>query len=206
LKIAHVGAHRGHTITLLTSQNRDSADSTGINCQAYRTFEDLESCLDHHVRHHQYDVIIHSAAVSDYALVASYSAESPPTETLFEVQSPTLIPVTSRGKISSQHAELWLRFRPTPKLIDRFRRDWAYEGLLVKFKLEVGVEVPELKQIASRSRSQSDADLIVANTLETYQTSAIIGDRDEHWWETPREALAELLWQLIEGRHFRQDS
>jgi len=50
-----------------------------------------------------------------------------------------------------------------------FRTRWHYQGILVKFKLEVGISEDQLIQIASASRTASGANLIVANTLEMVQ-------------------------------------
>jgi phosphopantothenate-cysteine ligase/phosphopantothenoylcysteine decarboxylase/phosphopantothenate--cysteine ligase len=80
------------------------------------------------------------------------------------------------GKVKSTHPELWLRLRPAPKLIDKVRREWGFRGRLVKFKLEVGVTEEELRAIAERSRIQSAADLMVANTLEGMHEWAIVGN------------------------------
>ena len=82
------------------------------------------------------------------------------------------------GKIKSHEPELWLRLERAPKLIDFIRTEWEYRGLLVKFKLEVGKSDEELLQVAERSRAQSAADLMVANTLEGAATFAYLGPRD----------------------------
>ena len=63
----------------------------------------------------------------------------------------------------------------TPKLIDQVRTPWGFRGILVKFKLEVGIEEPDLVDIAERSRQQSQADLMVANTLEGAADWAYLG-------------------------------
>ena len=52
------------------------------------------------------------------------------------------------------------------KLVDQFRTTWGYKGVLVKFKLEVGITEERLLEIAAASRTASGAELIVANTLE----------------------------------------
>ncbi|MFO0803300.1 MAG: hypothetical protein U0791_09285 [Gemmataceae bacterium] len=76
---------------------------------------------------------------------------------------------------------MWLRLVRAPKLIDRFRTPWAFEGILVKFKLEVGISEAELLQVAEQSRNQSAADLMVANTLDGAKR-----------WAYPRPARREL--------------
>lgn len=105
------------------------------------TFDDLHAALRHHVGSGAYDALVHAAAVSDYRPVSE-----------------------ERGKIASDHEELVLRLRRTPKLVDEVR---ALDRtiLLVKFKLEVARSEAELLEIARQSRAASDADFLLANDL-----------------------------------------
>src|SRR5207247_2620406 len=72
----------------------------------------------------------------------------------------------SAAKVKSEFPELWLRRVQAPKLIDLVRRAWNFNGILVKFKLEVDVSEDHLLKVAERSRCQSLAELMVANTLD----------------------------------------
>ena len=66
---------------------------------------------------------------------------------------------------------------PTAKLVDKVRAEWGFRGVLVKFKLEVGVSEAELLAVAERSRVQSSADAMVANALESRHEWAYLGVR-----------------------------
>jgi len=57
----------------------------------------------------------------------------------------------------------------------------------------------ELREVALRSRAQSDADLIVANTLEGKDAVAWIGDRAAGWERVERPRLAGRLIERVEG-------
>jgi phosphopantothenoylcysteine synthetase/decarboxylase len=103
------------------------------------------------------------------------------------------------AKVKSDEPELWLRLMRTPKLIDLVRRDWGFRGILVKFKLEVGVADAELLAIAERSRRQSDADWMVANTLEGAAEWAYLGSAGGYERIT-RDALPARLTEAIEGQ------
>src|SRR5262249_48649304 len=92
-------------------------------------------------------------------------------------------------KVKSDEPELWLRLVRTPKLIDSVRSDWSFRGILVKFKLEAGLEEDALLAIAERSRRTSDADLMVANTLEGSQRWAILGPIRGRYEHVTREEL-----------------
>jgi phosphopantothenate-cysteine ligase/phosphopantothenoylcysteine decarboxylase/phosphopantothenate--cysteine ligase len=101
------------------------------------------------------------------------------------------------GMVKSHHPELWLRLTPTPKLADLVRTAWGFRGTFVKFKLEVGATDAELRDVALRSRAQSDADLIVANTLDGKDVVAWIGDRRDGWERVERAGLAARLLERV---------
>ncbi len=100
--------------------------------------------------------------------------------------------------MKSDAEELWLRLERTPKLIDLFRTDWGFRGVLVKFKLEVGKTEAELLDIAERSRRQSSADLMVANTLEDAARWALLGPINGEYEHLNRRRLAERLLEVVE--------
>ena len=105
------------------------------------------------------------------------------------------------GKLKSDEPELWLRLVRTPKLIDRFRSDWDFHGVLVKFKLEVGVSDERLLKIAEQSRRQSAADLMVANTLEGNESWAYLGPIAETYHRLTRQELPARLIRTVEQLH-----
>ncbi len=103
--------------------------------------------------------------------------------------------------MKSDEPELWLRLVRAPKLIDLVRADWNFRGLLVKFKLEVGVEDARLLEIAERSRVHSAADLMVANTLEGAGSHAFLGPQGGAYQRVGRGDLAARLLDALETLH-----
>jgi phosphopantothenate---cysteine ligase (CTP) len=101
--------------------------------------------------------------------------------------------------VKSSHPELWLKLVPTPKLIDKVRSDWSFAGVLVKFKLEVGLTEKELRDVAERARLHSRADLMVANMLEGMNDWALVGG-EAGYARVPRGELAERLIEAVEER------
>ena len=187
-RIAVEARARGHAVTLLTSHPDTVVGVEGLAVNRYRTFDDLHALMAELVPAGQFDAIIHTAAVSDYALAG-----------LFESQTSSAISAGAvSGKLSSRHPELWMKFTPTPKLVDFVRGLWHFPGLLVKFKLEVGVTDDELLAIAARSRAQSDADFIVANTLDRYETDAWLIDRSDSASRVVRAELPSVLLNRLE--------
>jgi phosphopantothenate---cysteine ligase (CTP) len=205
--IARCAWERGHTVTLLTSYPEATDKPPHSERWAmlrYRTFDDLYNLMRERVMDGELDGVIHCAAVSDYLAGGIYA----PTEgTHFHVESgrwesegttgPGMID-RAAGKVKSDEPELWLRLVRAPKLIDCIRRDWGFRGLLIKFKLEVGVGDEQLLAIAERSRTHSDADLMVANTLEGASVWAFLGPLDGQYQRVPRRELAERLLKAME--------
>ena len=111
---------------------------------------------------------------------------------------PTLLD-RAAGKVKSGEPELWLRLTRAPKLVDRVRTDWGFRGILVKFKLEVGVGDAQLLEVAERSRRHSGADLMVANTLEGAAEWAFLGPRHGSYDRVARSLLADRLLDAIEA-------
>jgi phosphopantothenoylcysteine synthetase/decarboxylase len=202
----------GHSVTLLSSHPEAVADlrppdadlSHGWTATRYRTFDDLQDLMSRHVPSGRFDAIIHCAAVSDYLSAGVYA---PATGTAFDAVSGTWhgkegeVPALldrAAGKVKSDEPELWLRLVRAPKLVDRVRGDWCFRGLLVKFKLEVGVNDERLLEIAEKSRTQSAADLMVANTLEGATEYAFLGPVDGHYERVERGQLPVRLFAALE--------
>lgn len=204
--IARCAWERGHNITLLTSHPEvvDASPPERWTILPYRTFEDLRDFMADWVRGGGLDAVVHCAAVSDYLAGGIYA---PSEHTHFhpesgrwqseETDGPILVD-RAAGKVKSDEPELWLRLVRAPKLIDRIRRDWGFRGLLVKFKLEVGVSDEHLLAVAERSRAHSAADLMVANTLEEASEWAFLGPFDGRYQRIERGELAERLLVALE--------
>jgi phosphopantothenate---cysteine ligase (CTP) len=206
-QIALEAHRRGHDVTLISSHPEVVHDltpgfkpSARWHIRTYRTFNDLQTAMAELVPGSRFDGLIHAAAVSDYHLAGTYA---PTTGAHFDPMTAHWtngkLRDVSAGKVKSHHPELWLRLEPTPKLADMVRTKWGFRGVFVKFKLEVGITDEELRRVAERSRAQSDADLIVANTLEGKDAIAWIGDRANGWDSVSRPDLAQRLIERIEG-------
>ena len=73
--------------------------------------------------------------------------------------------------------------------------------MMVKFKLEVDKTDEELLAVAEKSRAQSQADLMVANTLEGAGLWAFLGPVQGQYQRVGRRDLAERLLDNIERLH-----
>lgn len=193
-RIAARAFDRGHAVTLLTSHPEavDAIPSVrprgapDWRAQSYRTFDDLDAAMDVEVRAGRFDAVIHAAAVSDYRVAGIYTSSD---GRLADVWA---------GKVKGSYPELWLKLVPTPKLVDRVRSEWDFAGVLVKFKLEVGITEEELREVAERARLHSRADIMVANTLEGMNDWALLGGA-AGYGKVPRGELADRLIDAVES-------
>jgi phosphopantothenoylcysteine synthetase/decarboxylase len=204
--IATCARQRRHSVTLVTS-HPDTAggvsECEGWSVRPYRTFEDLRDRLAELIPSGGFDAVVHCAAVSDYLSAGVYS---PAQGTTFDDGSGRWLGDAAMidrlaGKVKSDEEELWVRLRRAPKLVDRIRREWGFRSVLVKFKLEVGLADEALLKVAENSRVQSDADLMVANTLEGASSYAFLGPLQGRYQRVERADLAGRLLEAIEASH-----
>ena len=118
------------------------------------------------LRGKKYDIIIHSAAVSDFK--AQYKL---------------------RGKLNSDRAHN-LKLVPLEKLVVLIRR-LVPKAKLVMFKLEAGITDKQLIRRALIARDKIGADLVVANRLNPYR--AFIVDNKENIQVKNKQELAKKL-------------
>ena len=129
---------KGHSITLLINPHC-LGKVDGFKVIYYKYFDEFKKTIIKLLKKKKYDLIIHSAALSDYRLGKAYS-----------------------GKISSKKKSIRLELIPTEKLIKKIRA-LAKESLLVQFKLE-----PKRRGIinkAYKSLRENKSDFVVANAL-----------------------------------------
>ena len=201
---------RGHSVTILTSEPESLTDlpdptedsDRRVTIIPYRTFDDLTGLLQQAVKGGSFDAIFHAAAVSDYLSAGVYTAQ-PGTSfnartKRWDASGPPLMDEQKGNKIKSSEPELWVRLVRAPKLIERFRQQWGYKGFLIKFKQEAGTEDHLLVKVAEKSRVRSDADLIVASTLESANHWAFVGPIDGRYDRIPRRELADHLILTVE--------
>ena len=184
----HAARRLGQKVTLMANPGAsiDAYTMSCINCLSYKTFDELEALMREHIEERplinpddQFDVIIHSSAVSDFRVKDVYD-----------------------GKIKSSKDELVLHLVKTPKLVDSIRFPWGFKGLLVKFKLEVGVTEDDLLEIATNSKKQSKANYIVANRLDDFKdwetSNMYITDPSDNVTRVSRKNLAHTLLDMID--------
>ena len=164
--------------------------SEKVECVTVESTQDLIEALKEIFATNKIDIIIHSAAVGDYAGKYVIRAEELVDEIWDKIQNTTNKDEITKSdlmdifenprsicnndtKISSYEPHLMTMMELTPKVIGQIKK-MAPEVTLVGFKLLEGVSKEELYQVASKLREKNNADFIVANDL------AKIGN-GKHW-------------------------
>jgi wyosine [tRNA(Phe)-imidazoG37] synthetase (radical SAM superfamily) len=169
-----------HPVHLLGSpQAALRAQAAGLDSvELYESTVDLMARMERWVRANPSGVVIHAAAVGDYA------------------------PLRSAGKVSSGKARWELALEPTPKILDHIR-GWAGPELgLVSFKAAAPETSDEaLVDIAREQAQRTGSDLVFANVLGRLgERVALVSLTDERWFEERSQAIDALLAdELLEG-------
>ncbi len=123
------------------SSLRSLSPMPGVTYDPFTTSKSLAEKLS---IHSGADIMVHSAAVSDY------------------------IPITTQGKIRSDQEELNIRLVRAPKLIAQLRNLYGDESFLVGFKLLSGSTDEELIEASLQQLTLNKLDLVVGNDLKRF--------------------------------------
>jgi phosphopantothenate--cysteine ligase len=147
----------GHTVTYVHAESARLPGHDGsprLKTRSFATIDDLDTVLRNELGQTPYDLIIHAAAVADYA-VGEVQITEPTGET--RMLSPDQI-----GKIDS-NGQVTLRLKRNMKIISRLREYAAgiSRPVIVGFKLTVGAYEEQAHQALLRVLEH--ADLVVHN-------------------------------------------
>jgi phosphopantothenoylcysteine synthetase/decarboxylase len=173
------------------------AAASSIAPSPFGSHAELKGALATLMARQKYDAVFMTAAVADYRPVRTFAVlRREPAEngeerwTVRDVQA---------GKVKSSHRQIAVLGERTEKLVDLFRTAWDHRGLLVKFKLEVGLTPQQLIEVGQASRRASGAEYLFANTLAmTAGPEAgayLLSEAGEEW--VPRAKLADRAAALI---------
>jgi phosphopantothenoylcysteine synthetase/decarboxylase len=157
--LARVFAERGAEVLLLHAE-RATLEDVSLERESFLSFAELEGALRRLLGERSWDVVVHAAAVGDYRVV-SLEVDGRP------------VCAGGRGKIGTA-AELLIRLRPNPKLIDSLR-SWSRNPDLrvVGFKLTDDPDTASREDQVRALLARGVADLVVHNDLSEI-------DRDRH--------------------------
>lgn len=145
-----------------------------------------------------YQVLIHSMAVSDYSPVYMTGLDQVQAS---QDLSEFLHKKNMETKISSKDEVQVLFLKKNPKIISLVK-EWNPSIHLIGFKLLVDVTKEHLIQIARESLEKNQADLIIANDLTQInadQHVAHLVEKDSFKTATSKQEIADLLFEKIQS-------
>ena len=187
----------GHEVCLITTfQAVKPVNHPNLTIIEIKNTADLLQVMKDKVMNYQ--VLIHSMAVSDYTPVymtgfEEVQASQDLTEFLDRKNQET--------KISSKDEVQVLFLKKNPKIISLVK-EWNPSIHLIGFKLLVNVNQEYLIQIARESLEKNQADLIVANDLtqiSSEQHKAYLVEKNSFQTATSKQEIADLLLEKIKS-------
>lgn len=147
--------HLGAKVTLLLGPAEYYCINKKIKLLRFISFDDLKNKIAKELKTKEYDIVIHSAAVSDYRPAKIF-----------------------RGKIRSGISRLKIELVPTVKIIGLIKKIDP-SVFLVGFKYEPGANRQKLIKEARDLIKRSSLDLAVANTINKKRYSSYILEGDK---------------------------
>lgn len=187
----------GHEVCLITTfQAVKPVNHPNLTIIEIKNTADLLQVMKDKVMNYQ--VLIHSMAVSDYTPV--YMAGFDEVEASQDLTE-FLDKKNQETKISSKDEVQVLFLKKNPKIISLVK-EWNPSIHLIGFKLLVNVNQEYLIQIARKSLEKNQADLIVANDLTQIsreQHKAYLVEKNSFQTATTKEEIADLLLEKIQS-------
>jgi phosphopantothenoylcysteine synthetase/decarboxylase len=160
-------------VTVLGSPEALARCSDGINCCPFGSTADLMDQMHAWVLANPDGVVIHAAAVGDYAVVEA------------------------DGKIPSGQAELTLTLRPTPKILDAIR-GWSEQIRIISFKAAPpGTDYRTLAAIAEAQGRRTDSAVVFANIIGQIDSGVLIWTPEGTQQFSQRTAALGALVSLV---------
>lgn len=187
----------GHEVCLITTKRALKPEPhPNLSIREIKNTNDLLLEMKECVQ--DYQVLIHSMAVSDYTPVYMTGLDEVKTSSNLEE---LLDKKNKEAKISSTDEVQVLFLKKTPKIISLVK-EWNPSIHLIGFKLLVDVTEDHLIEVARQSLVKNQADLIIANDLtqiSAYQHHAIFVEKEQLQAVQTKEEIAKLLLEKIQA-------
>ena len=189
----------GHEVCLLTTKRAVKPElHANLSIREITDTNDLLQEMKEYIQ--DYQILIHSMAVSDYTPVYMTGFEEVKASSNLEE---FLSKQNHQAKISSTDEVQVLFLKRTPKIISLVK-EWNPAIHLIGFKLLVDVNEDHLVDMARKSLIKNQADLIIANDLtqiSANQHRAIFVEKNQLQVVQTKEEIAKLLLEKIQAYH-----
>lgn len=186
IQMAKLFANDGYEVTIiLTKYIKLDFVHPNIEVVRFETTDELANAIYNASRKHEYDIVIHSAAVADYKPAYSFRMEDMAKEIanklmkyqhlntmttesianiIFDIMENPDCKVNDNTKISSCEPNLTVKLGLTQKIIVSLR-NWFPNAYICGFKLLENVSEEELIEAARHQIKKCNTDLVFANDL-----------------------------------------
>jgi phosphopantothenoylcysteine decarboxylase / phosphopantothenate---cysteine ligase len=171
---------KGARVTLVLGPVGSCPGMHGMRLIRFNFFDELLAVLKKELSEHPYDIVLHSAAVSDYRTKNSF-----------------------QGKLRSGKGNLKISLVPTRKIVDLFKT--IHPAIfLVGFKYEPSGSPEVLRKEAAALMKRASCDLVVANSAPGGRYQAyLVAKRKVSGRLNSREELARALVRRLEDDYGR---
>lgn len=189
-------AEKGHSVSLITSHRSVMPENKNVKVYEYKSFSDLKNLLHSECETELYDIIIHSAAVSDYS----------PDKIIIdskEFDAKTVKKIPSGSEVS-------IKLKKNPKLIDFIKLWTNKKSFVCAFKLTSNASFDERKTAVEKvfiSNKEDDLkpDIVISNDLSEINgfvhPCVIFGKNLQILGKTENlSELAQKIEQIFENR------
>ena len=167
---------QGAKVTLLLGPVESCCLNKKIKVLRFKFFDELRRIMVRELKAKKYDIVIHSAAVSDYRPLKAYSL-----------------------KVKSSLHGWALKLVPTEKIIDLVKKI-DHSLFLVGFKFESWQNQKILIDKTRALLRRAKPDLVIANTIKRNKYEAyIVNLKDVFWPLENKEALCRKLIAVMGG-------
>ena len=142
--------NRGHHVLLLTNRFAQKPQSK-VKVDTYENFNGIYNTLRALGRTHHFDMILHSAAVSDYSIG--------------EIQTPDGVVNPGQEKISSQYKNISIRLERNEKILPKLKDLFHSQTTVVGFKLTSTESKEEQAKAVFELLNKKSVDYVVHNDM-----------------------------------------
>ena len=177
----------GHNVTWLGAEDAIKPSSDCVQ-ETYETFEELQALLEQQLSGHEFDVVFHAAAVSDFKVTSVVL-----NDTTIPAGRDCKIPTSERARINLEK---------NPKLIDSIK-SWSKNAgvLLVGFKLTNSSSQKAIKKAIDKLLDKGVVDYVAHNNLPditptSHKLNLFHKSGTMHHCESPEQLCDKVVYLL----------
>lgn len=150
-KLADFLHDQGYQVLLLTSEFAVRPQSD-VRVDTYNTFRDIYNTLKALAQTHQFDMILHAAAISDYSIA--------------NIQTPEGVINPGNEKMSSQFDNISIELKRNEKILPRLKDLFGQDTTVVGFKLTSTESKEEQARAIFSLFTENSVDYVIHNDMK----------------------------------------